>query len=60
MKLCNEMLQNAFLKIVVNGAHQRLYLKDVKTYKKLYRRRTPPVPTFSNEAKHKKNGMESE
>ena len=53
------MIQNAFLKVSVNSSYQRLYLRDVKIYKKIHKRRTPPLPNFLKEAKFKKSEMES-
>ena len=52
-------LQNAFLKVAVNGSYQRLFLRDVKMYKKLLKRRNPPLPNFSGEPTRQKSDMES-
>jgi hypothetical protein len=54
-----EMPLNAFLKIYVSGKYQRLYLRDVKIYKKLVRKNVPPIPSFSKTSNFKKESISS-
>lgn len=44
----NFIPQNAFLKVSVEGRQRRLYFKDVKTYKKVPKCRTPAIPAFES------------
>lgn len=42
----NFIPENAFLKITVSARQRRLYFKDVKTFKKVPKPHTPPIPAF--------------
>lgn len=47
MKYSNTNLPpNAFLKVFVNGSVQRVFFKDVSSYRKLKRKTTPPLPIY--------------
>lgn len=37
---------NAFLRVTVNHAQRKVYFKDVRMYRKITRRPTPPLPQF--------------